>query len=412
MARRRGRGEGSIAQVHGAKWGCPEPVESVGDDGEVVRTRPRHRCTGPWRAQIDLGRTGGKRRRVSVERPTKAELLVAREELLGTLGQGVNPSKVTVSEWLDVWMRTAELKPYTRRGYESVIRVHIKPRLGDRPLQRLVTADVRDMVADLKALGLKPQTIQNVLTPLKRALTVAERDRMVSRNVASHVEVPSSVVNPHAILTPDQALLVLNSTRDTSERARLMIALMGGLRQSEALALRWRDVELVPQVEDGHILRWAGWVHVTATVARVGKKWVWTTPKSARSRRSAPMAAALAETLAALRPENADRDALVFPNPDRPDEPVMPWDDHRAWKAACRRAGVPEVPLHGARGTLETMLIHNGVTMTDSAAMLGHDPLTAARHYARATQASQAALAARVDELLGGARDLPAVGGL
>lgn len=383
---RRGRGEGSITQLHGDRWGCPVPDDETGE-------RPRHRCTGPWRATVDLGSVAGKRRRRTVQRPTKRELLEARDELLAELGEGIDTSNLTVGEWLDMWMQTAQLKPYTRRGYEGIIRNHLKPMLGRHQLRKLTAPDVRVLVLELQAAGLSAQTISNIRTVLRRALNIAVRDRLISHNPATHVELPKVTLQPHAILTPEQARAVIDHATDPRERARLMVALMAGVRQSEALALQWRDIDL-----DGAQLV------VRRTVARVHGEWIIQedTAKSARSLRVVPLAAALVEALLLYRGDDWEPDAWVFPSLRVPSEPMMPWDDHDAWKAACRRAGVPEVPLHGARGTLETMLIHAGVTMTDSAAMLGHDPITAARHYARATAASQQALAARVDDLLGG----------
>lgn len=387
---RRGRGEGAIAQLHGARWGCPEPIAVPNPEtGTAAMVRPKHRCTGPWRATVDLGSAGGKRRRVTVQRPTKRELMEARDELLADIGGGIEPSRITVGEWLDTWMETATLKPYTRRGYEGLIRNHLKPALGRIPLRKLLATDVRLMVVEMQGRELSAQTISNARTVLRRALTIAVRDRLITHNPATHVELPKVETTPHAILTPEQARAVIDHATEAGERARLMVALMAGLRQGEALGLRWSDVDLE-----------AGLMWVTRTMARVKGEWVEGTPKSRRSTREIRMAAALTHALLIHRGDSWEPDAFVFPGKDG--DPVMPKVDHDIWKSACRRAGVPEVPLHGARGTLETMLIHAGVTMTDSAAMLGHDPVTAARHYARATQASQAALAAQVETLLGG----------
>lgn len=386
---RRGRGEGSIIQVHGPTWDCPEPVEEATEDGQAHMVRPKHRCIGPWRATLDLGSLDGKRRRVTVQRPTKREVLGAMDELRADRTTGVVPTQVTVSEWLDVWIDTARLKPYTARGYRGLIANHIKPALGARKLQLLTAVDVRAMIRAMEDKGLAAATIRQAHSVLRRALTIAERDRIIKHNPARHVELPAADGKPHAILTPEQARAVIDCTEDMAERARHMVSLMAGLRQGEALALRWGDLNLD-----------AGRMHVSHTVARVGGQWIeQESTKSRRSTRTIHMAPALTETLRLVRGGARD-DEFLFPG--RPGEPVMPRADHEMWRAACRRAGVPEVPLHGARGTLETMLIHAGVTMTDSAAMLGHDPVTAARHYARATQASQAALAAQVETLLGG----------
>lgn len=388
---RRGRGEGSVIQVHGKAYDCPEPIAVPNPEtGAAEMVRPKHRCTGPWRATLDLGSAGGKRRRVTVQRPTKRELMEARDELLARLHVGISPAVITVEEWLDRWMQTAQIKPTTKQGYESKIKTWLIPYLGSIRLQALTSLDVRALVDVMDDADRAPATIRQAIAILKRALTIAERDRLIAHNPAKHVELPKGPRNPHAILTPEQARAVIDHATEADERARLMVALMVGLRQGEALGLRWSDVDL-------H----AGVIRVHQTANWIGGRWVrQDTAKTEGSTRDVRMAAALSEALLIHRGDSWSELAPVFDAGDG--EPTKPWVDHDIWKSACRRAGVPEVPLHGARGTLETMLIHAGVTITDSAAMLGHDPLTAQRHYAHATQASQTALAAQVETLLGG----------
>ncbi|MGJ6980038.1 tyrosine-type recombinase/integrase [Aestuariimicrobium soli] len=341
---------------------------------------------------------GGVRERTTRQAPTKRELLLIRAEVLEQMGAGVEPSTITVSEWLDRWMQTAELKATTRSGYESHITHSIKPHVGRIRLQKLTSTDVREMILALRTepspktrgtdhpAPLSAASIRQAHAILRRALTVAERDRLITHNPARHIELPKNRAEPHAILTREQAMAVIDCTADLDERVRIMLALMVGLRQGEALGLRWGDLDLE-----------AGTLTVREAASRVRGEWVMDEPKSRRSKRTIPLPAALLDTLRLLRMGQSEQTYVVGGG----ETPVMPRADHSAWKAACRRAGVPEVPLHGARGTLETMLIHAGVTITDSAAMLGHDPLTAQRHYAHATEQSRRALADRIGGLYG-----------
>lgn len=63
-------------------------------------------------------------------------------------------------------------------------------------------------------------------------------------------------------------------------RHRVLVALAGGtgLRQGEALGLRWEDVDL-----DG------GWIRVVYELQRIDGEYVWSAPKSRRSRRTVPL---------------------------------------------------------------------------------------------------------------------------
>lgn len=383
-----------MIQVHGKRWGCPDPQPDV-ETGRNVR--PKHRCNGPWRLTIDLGMSSGKRKRLTVERSTKYAVLAERDRLIAERGSGIEPDRITVGEWLDTWIKAAELKPYTLRGYEGYIRNWLKPHLGDVRLQKLSSTHIRAMVAAMTEAGKSPATIRQCKAILGRALTVAERDRLVTRNVAKHVETPKVRSTPHAILAPEQATAVINAASDAQQQARLVLALMVGLRQGEALGLRWGDVTLcAPDAEHQ-----AGVIVVSRSVAFVKGEVVEQTTKSSNSDRTIHIGAAATTALRRWRGEQWDEAAWVFPGSG--EDPLAPWVDFDNWQDACRRAGVPVVPLHGARGTLETTLILAGVPVTDSAAMLGHDQVTALRHYARVTAASQQALAGRVDELFSGA---------
>jgi integrase len=73
-----------------------------------------------------------------------------------------------------------------------------------------------------------------------------------------------------------------------------------GLRISEAIALRWSDLELD---SDSPRLR----------VSRAIVRGVVGMPKSRHGARCAPLPRDLATTLGALRPPEAPNDALVFP---------------------------------------------------------------------------------------------------
>jgi len=62
-------------------------------------------------------------------------------------------------------------------------------------------------------------------------------------------------------------------------------------------------------------------------------------------------------------------------------EPIDPATDTRAWRDACKRAGVPVVPLHAARHTTATLLYELGVPEQTRVAILGHSSATTTAGY-------------------------------
>ncbi|WP_448642951.1 site-specific integrase [Geodermatophilus sp. URMC 63] len=143
-----------------------------------------------------------------------------------------------------------------------------------------------------------------------------------------------------------------------------------GLRQSEALALRWSDVDL-----DN------GTLSVRRRLHRVsGQGLVYEEPKADRSRRNLALPAQLVDALRAHRAiQREERIAagslwqdhdLLFAQPNgRPIERTSDW---RAWKALLHQAGVREVRLHDGRHTAATLLLSEGVHPRVVMEVLGH----------------------------------------
>ena len=62
------------------------------------------------------------------------------------------PSKLTVSEWLDIWLAeyTGDVKPLTRSTYKNKVESTIKPTLGAVKLQALKAPQIQKMLNDLQ----------------------------------------------------------------------------------------------------------------------------------------------------------------------------------------------------------------------------------------------------------------------
>lgn len=143
-------------------------------------------------------------------------------------------------------------------------------------------------------------------------------------------------------------------------RVLVLAAAMTGLRQSELLGLRWRDVDWTAQR-----------IRVRNTFVRGEHS---TEGKSDLStRRSVPMADRLAGELDrwSRRTAYAGDDDLVFAHPEK----GTPLDRSKAtkrFKAACRQAGVREVRFHDLRHTFATRLAASGQPLRTIQEFLGH----------------------------------------
>ena len=70
-------------------------------------------------------------------------------------GTYIEPSRLTLGAYLDQWVAAGcgGVRPWTLKGYVSVVANHIKPRLGTIPLQKLTRAELKGFYARLRTDG-------------------------------------------------------------------------------------------------------------------------------------------------------------------------------------------------------------------------------------------------------------------
>ena len=98
-----------------------------------------------WQGRYTDPTTGLQR---SITAQTQKEVAQKLIETLNDINQGcyVAPSKLTLGEWLDLWLETYvahSVKPYTKDAYQSACRVHIKPALGKIKLSALSAVQIQ-----------------------------------------------------------------------------------------------------------------------------------------------------------------------------------------------------------------------------------------------------------------------------
>jgi hypothetical protein len=102
------------------------------------------RTTTTWYVVLELGRdaTGRRRQKWHGGFRTRREAEAARAKLVNEVNTGVyaEPTKTTLEEWvLGSWLPTmkSQVKPTTWASYDRMLRLHVLPVLGNRPLHKL-----------------------------------------------------------------------------------------------------------------------------------------------------------------------------------------------------------------------------------------------------------------------------------
>lgn len=349
MAKRRGRGEGSITQ----------------------------RADGRWMARVSLGFVNGKLRRKSVYGKTKEEALAAMREIQRNLDKGlpVQASSPTVSSYLTEWLERckAKVSPRTYLAYDNVVRLHVIPAIGNKRLEKLNQRDVNKMLSDLSS-RLSPASIDNVRRVLIVALNQAMREDLIGRNVATLSDTISVPRFEAKALTRAEADALLSASQDSRYALVYRLALSAGLRLGELLGLRWEDVDF-----DNSVIRIRRQLQVVDGVRTLREL------KTPKSRRTIPLPASLMQALREQRNNQrierlqaggkwVPHWELVFMTPTG--TPVSDATLRRDFQRASKEAGLEGLRFHDLRHSAASFMAAQGVHMSATQAILGHSQVT------------------------------------
>jgi integrase len=222
------------------------------------------KCSGRcirWYPRLELPRAPDGTRRFEAlgGYPTRSHAETALADALARRSHGpaLDPAKLTVNQYLDRWLAhiRGSLRARTVARYTALLRDHVRPHVGGRPLKQLTPLEVQavyDRLAvagrrDGKPGGLAPQHILAVHRCLHRALAQAVTWRLVGHNVATHATPPPVPTIEAVALAPEQVALLLDAA-DHSPSPWLgtwtVLAAATGARNGELCGLEWADLNL------------------------------------------------------------------------------------------------------------------------------------------------------------------------
>jgi integrase len=326
----------------------------------------------------------------------------------------------TVAAWMRLWLDTIAPRTASELTIESTYRPKVErwiaPRIGQHRIDRLRPEHLDALYLALAKEGLSSKTVLMVHQLISRAYKMAVRRGVVARNVASLVDPPTHREAEMQPLTEAEARRILAVASGTRNGARWSVALALGLRQCEALGLRWRHADLdrgeirVLQLKrslyrhgcadphacglghHGASCRPDCTLHARYCPTRVGGQWTFREPKGGKARTvvipppllpvlQAQRVAQLEERLAAG--ETWQDWDLVFARRDG--RPIDASDDWAEWKKITAAAGVKDSRPHDARHTAATLLLEQGVDIRVVQEILGHSTLAVTRRYTHVT---------------------------
>ena len=379
----------------------------------------RQRSKGSWEVCLDTGRdpaTGKRLRHFESVKGTKKVAQQRMHELLHTLEQGayVRPSRLTVAQFLGEWLQDyVELNcsPRTKASYEMIIRRHLIPELGSIPLSQLEPRHLQASYSRQRERGrvdgkgqLSPQTVRYCHSLLAEALGYAVKMGLLSRNVAQATEAPRADHKVMPTLAPEDVPRFLEAAQESPYYTLFYLLLHTGLRRGEALALRWKNVDLGLAS-----LGVSAYLSVVEAAYKLNGTYVIKEPKTSHSRRRIALPPSLGLVLrqhkagqeaqrALLGKPLTDND-FVFAHPDG--SPPDPSTVSHAFNKVMRKAGLPHIRLHDLRHTHASLLLQAGVHPKIVQERLGHSSIRVTLDtYSHVIGGLQEVAAQRFDDLL------------
>lgn len=201
-----------------------------------------------WYVVLDLGRdeNGKRKRKWHGGFTTKREAERAQARLVHNLDQGVytEPSSLSVAEYVTGWLEAKpNLAQTTREGYQRELK-RVTKRLGDRKLRDLTPSTIKSFYRDLTADGYAPKSVRNTAGVLHKALADAVADGALPRNPADGLELPQSERPETQTWTVGELARFLSYVESHRLYAAFVVLCASGMRRSELLGLRWRNIDL------------------------------------------------------------------------------------------------------------------------------------------------------------------------
>jgi integrase len=321
----------------------------------------------------------------------------------------IKPTKQTFGEWLTFWLdeiikpqvNSDDLKPGTYDYYEYLIRIHVKPKLGKIPLNKITTEKL-DTFYNQKKLEkkqrqkklengepgeevLSKKIVGDIRKIIGMALKKAVKKRKIQFNPNDYTESIGKNDPEIEYLTSEEVADLLEKvSKDLSlpafVHAALVTALGTGLRVGELAALQRRDFNLEE-----------GFVKVERTITRINTyeeegpktKLLIQAPKTKKSARKVPLPIDVVNVIRDLFKKQDElrgnvvdlhNDYFVFCWPNN--QMVDPNYFTKCFKKLVKKLiKSKDVHFHSLRHSYASMLLANGEDIKVISENLGHSDI-------------------------------------
>lgn len=323
-------------------------------------------------------------KRYSIYGKTQKEVLEKEVQLRADIANGINIDKknITLDTYFEKFFIPAKeqtVKAITIFSYSKLYNAHIKAALGKRKVQQIERQEIVLLQKELSE-NYKAKTVNMVITLLVQILQEAVKDDITIKNTGAGIKnitekKEKASETYHRALTQEEQKAFMAELKDSDNYYYEFIALLlcTGMRQGEAAALTWDDIDSKNNV-----------IHVTKTVTKDkdGKNIVGESPKTAASRRDIPMSATVKNVLLSQKKKQklvSISNKLVFPGLYK-NSIIDDLQINNAIKETCKSmndkgSSIEHFTAHALRDTFATRYIEQGGTPQTLKTILGHSSL-------------------------------------
>lgn len=352
---------------------APHKKRRGANEGSIYK-----RADGRWTAAITLGYKNGKLQRKQFYGKTREDV---SKKLIAALKNVQDDiplpnEKLTVEQFLTHWLENVvktSVRTGTFRGYEQITRTHLIPALGRFPIAKLAPLQVQQFLNERLKAGLSARTVQLIRTGLRRALGQALKWGYVARNVATLVD-PPRVTRPEIkAMSPAEAKQFLEAIKGDRLEALFSVALAMGLRQGEALGLKWEDADF-----DSRTIR------IRRSLQTVKGGLELSEVKTKNSRRDLPLVDSILAALKSHRTRQLEEKLhlgqnwqdLGFVFASEVGTAIYPRNVVRKFHSLLKAAKLGHYRFHDLRHSCASLLLAQGIPLKTVSDILGHSQIS------------------------------------
>lgn len=243
---------------------------------------------------------------------------------------------------------------------ESVLRAHLNPFFGLKPLDKISNLDIENYKAEKLQSGQANKSVNNHLIVLNKCLNTAKEWGVIENT--PNIKLLKVQPQKFDFLSIEECQLLLDNCEGLL-REIVLVGLKTGLRFGELIALKWENINFQSNL-----------MTVQKSISR-GREGSTKSNKI----RYVPLLDDVSQELKA----RSRKHGYVFSRNDN--TPLNPMLCLRWLHEACRKAGLRKLGWHTLRHTFASHLAQNGVSIVLIKELLGHADIKTTMRYSHLT---------------------------